>query len=281
VSGNDEAPRVVAFAPDDWELLRALRLRALAEDPYAFGSTHVRELAFDEATWRERTTRMAYATVDGEPAGIAGAGLPDDDSVELLGMWTAPEFRGRGVGRALVDWAITSARELGRRRVGLWYADGNESARRLYERCGFVETDEHPEVPYAKADHRMVMQLPDPVERGEAARVDELVIPVLRVADAARAVRWYARLGFVKQWEHQFAVGFPWFVCITRGPMRLYLSEHLGDARPDTLLHLNVGNIDTIAAEFEETVDEHGLAGRQVNLVDPDGNRLRIATPRG
>ena len=45
------------------------------------------------------------------------------------------------------------------------------------------------------------------------------------------------------------------------------------------MLHLNVANIDAIAAEFGETVDEHGLAGRQVNLVDPDGNRLRIATP--
>ena len=109
---------------------------------------------------------------------------------------------------------------------------------------------------------------------------DELVIPVLRVADAARAVRWYARLGFVKQWEHQFEAGFPWFVCVARGPMRLYLSEHLGDARPDTLLHLNVADIDAVAAEFGETVDEHGLAGRQVNLVDPDGNRLRVATPR-
>ena len=225
---------------------------------------------------------MAYATVDGEPAGIAGAGLPDDDSVELLGMWTAPEFRGRGVGRALVEWAVATAREQGRRRVGLWYADGNDSARRLYERCGFVETDDHPEAPYAKADHRMVLHLPRSARcraRSRRQRVDELVIPVLRVADAARAVRWYARLGFVKQWEHQFEAGFPWFVCVARGPMRLYLSEHLGDARPDTLLHLNVANIDAIAAEFGEAVDEHGLAGRQVNLVDPDGNRLRVATP--
>ena len=77
-------PRVGAFAPDDWELLRALRLRALTDDPYAFGSTHARELEFDEASWRERTTRMAYATVAGEPAGIAGAGRPDDASLESL-----------------------------------------------------------------------------------------------------------------------------------------------------------------------------------------------------
>jgi len=35
-----------------------------------------------------------------------------------------------------------------------------------------------------------------------------------------------------------------------------------------------------VATEFAITVDEQGLAGRQVNLEDLDGNRLRIATPR-
>ena len=106
------------------------------------------------------------------------------------------------------------------------------------------------------------------------------MIPVLRVENAARAVDWYARLGFHKEWEHQFEPNFPWFVSIARGGMRIYLSEHEGDARPDTLLHLNVADIDAVAAEFGLTVDEEGLAGRECHLEDPDRNRLRIATPR-
>jgi catechol 2,3-dioxygenase-like lactoylglutathione lyase family enzyme len=110
--------------------------------------------------------------------------------------------------------------------------------------------------------------------------MDEEVIPVLHVEDAARAVSWYARLGFVKQWEHQFAPGFPWFVSVARGRIRLYLSEHTGDARPNTLVHLNIADIDAVASEFKMSVDERGLAGRQCNLEDPDGNRLRVATPR-
>jgi hypothetical protein len=32
--------------------------------------------------------------------------------------------------------------------------------------------------------------------------------------------------------------------------------------------------------EFEIPVDEEGLAGGQCDLVDPDGNRLRVATGR-
>ena len=110
--------------------------------------------------------------------------------------------------------------------------------------------------------------------------MDDEVVPVLRVDDAARAVAWYARLGFEKEWEHQFEPGYPWFLCVARGDVRLYLSEHKGDARPDTLIHLYVRDIDNVSAEFGIPVDEEGLAGREVHLVDPEGNRLRVATRR-
>src|SRR3954449_1685620 len=110
--------------------------------------------------------------------------------------------------------------------------------------------------------------------------MSEEVVPVLRVEDAARAVGWYARLGFVKEWDHQFEPDFPWFVSVARGTVRLYLSEHKGDARPDTLIHLYVRDVDAVSKEFGAPVDEEGLAGRECALVDPDGNRLRVATRR-
>ena len=110
--------------------------------------------------------------------------------------------------------------------------------------------------------------------------MDEEVVPVLRVEDAVRAVAWYERLGFRKEWEHQFEPGFPWFVSVARGSIRLYLSEHKGDAVPNTLVHLYVNDIDAVSQEFDVPVDEEGLAGRECDLEDPDGNRLRIATRR-
>jgi catechol 2,3-dioxygenase-like lactoylglutathione lyase family enzyme len=109
--------------------------------------------------------------------------------------------------------------------------------------------------------------------------VSEAVIPVLRVEDAERAVSWYGRLGFAKQWEHRFEPGFPAFVCVDRGPMRLFLSEHEGDARPDTLLYLSVDDVDAIAGEFGVTPEDAPWA-REIELHDPDGNRLRIGTAR-
>jgi catechol 2,3-dioxygenase-like lactoylglutathione lyase family enzyme len=110
--------------------------------------------------------------------------------------------------------------------------------------------------------------------------VDEEVVPVLYVEDAPRAVAWYERLGFSKEWEHQFEPGLPLFVSVARGRARLYLSEHTGDARPNTLIHLYVDDIDAISEEFGIPVDEEGLAGRECALEDPDGNRLRVATRR-
>ena len=207
---------VRACVPDEWETYRDLRLRALAEDPDAFGSTHARELEFTEEIWRERAAGMAVAECDGRPAGIVGAWQFEPMATELVGMWVASECRGRGVGEALVAWVIDRAREQGSARVGLWFAAGNDAARRLYERCRFVEVEDATPVEdrYARSDHRMVLPLRDHVVEPPPA---EAVIPVLRVAQAARAVEWYARLGFEKQWEHQFEPGFPWFVSVARG----------------------------------------------------------------
>ncbi|MDG9706255.1 glyoxalase superfamily protein [Streptomyces sp. DH37] len=108
--------------------------------------------------------------------------------------------------------------------------------------------------------------------------MDEEVIPILRVGDVAAAVGWYERLGFTRQWEHRFEPGFPAFAEVARGRVRLFLSEHTGDARPGTLVYLRVKDVDAVAAEFGAQVTRAPWA-REVELRDPDGNRLRVGTP--
>jgi catechol 2,3-dioxygenase-like lactoylglutathione lyase family enzyme len=109
--------------------------------------------------------------------------------------------------------------------------------------------------------------------------MDEEVIPILHVEDAAAAVRWYERLGFAKQWEHRFEPGFPAFVEVARGRVRLFLSEHEGDAWADTLIYLRLRDVDAVAAEFGVRAEDAPWA-RELELRDPDGNRLRIGTPK-
>ena len=102
------------------------------------------------------------------------------------------------------------------------------------------------------------------------------VILVLRVADAAAAVAWYGRLGFTEQWVHRFGPGMPAFVSIVRDRARLFLSEHRGDAWPDTLVHLYVSDVDAVVAGFGRP-DGEPPYGCELELRDLDGNRLRIS----
>ncbi|HEY3087266.1 MAG TPA: glyoxalase superfamily protein [Jatrophihabitantaceae bacterium] len=104
------------------------------------------------------------------------------------------------------------------------------------------------------------------------------VIPILRVGNIAEAVTWYQRLGFTQEWEHRLEPGLPAFVSIARGPMRLFLSEHDGDARPNTLVYLRVRDVDEFGAKLGQPVEERPWA-REVHVRDSDGNRLRIGTP--
>ncbi|MFV5995853.1 glyoxalase superfamily protein [Streptomyces sp. NPDC056231] len=108
--------------------------------------------------------------------------------------------------------------------------------------------------------------------------MDEEVIPILHVKDAAVAVAWYERLGFTQQWEHRFGPGFPAFVEVARGRVSLFLSEHKGDARPYTLVYLRVRDVDAVADEFGVQAKDAPWA-REIELRDPDGNRLRVGTP--
>lgn len=58
--------------------------------------------------------------------------------VVLNDLFVAPEHRGAGVARALVQAAARAAREAGAVRLDLSTQHGNAPARRLYESLGFV-----------------------------------------------------------------------------------------------------------------------------------------------
>jgi ribosomal protein S18 acetylase RimI-like enzyme len=65
------------------------------------------------------TGEMAVATVDGEIAGAVRVHLVSDDTGEFGMLAAAPEHRGLGVGRALVQFAEQHSREQGMRAMQL------------------------------------------------------------------------------------------------------------------------------------------------------------------
>jgi GNAT superfamily N-acetyltransferase len=152
---------------DDWAQLRTVRLAALLDAPAAFESTHVGESALGPVTWRERAGAEGhFLAFDGDqPVGLA-AGLWFDhlppDERHLVGMWVTPRVRGQGVAGRLTAAVATWARAVGAARLSLWVVVGNESARRVYLRCGFVATGIIQPVKAPgpqRREERMVLQL--------------------------------------------------------------------------------------------------------------------------
>ncbi|MHB8641947.1 MAG: GNAT family N-acetyltransferase [Gaiellaceae bacterium] len=135
---------------DDWETLRELRLRALADAPNAFLQTLAEARNFPEERWRERADASdGQATFVFDDGGMVACFVSDDpDTVFLVAMWVAPEQRGSGAARELVDAVVSWAREGRAARVLLSVERDNARAARFYEKCGFVELDEMPVFPY-------------------------------------------------------------------------------------------------------------------------------------
>lgn len=103
-------------------------------------------------------------------------------------------------------------------------------------------------------------------------------VPILRVTDAAASAEWYRRLGFEPIFEHRFAPELPAYVGIRRDDAEIHLSEHTGDAPPGSVLYLWVDAVDPLAAAVGVAVEEQPW-GREIEVRDPDDNRLRIAEP--
>jgi ribosomal protein S18 acetylase RimI-like enzyme len=144
--------------PADWEVMREIRLTALQEAPYAFGSTYAREAQFTKEQWLARlhdraVTYLAYLPGLAEPVGIAGVYVsPGDDDAdgehpEIVSMWVCPAARGQKVGEALVEATADWARHHGFGVLHLGVTESNAAARRLYERCGFMLTGERKPLP--------------------------------------------------------------------------------------------------------------------------------------
>jgi ribosomal protein S18 acetylase RimI-like enzyme len=142
--------KIRALEESDAADFRALRLRALREDPDAFLLTYEEEQRDSLETFAERLR----AHGDDAERRVLGA-FEEDRLVGLVayyrerpqkarhrariwGMYVAPEARGRGYGRALLEDAIARlTRAGGVDQVELEVAATAAEARALYESLGF------------------------------------------------------------------------------------------------------------------------------------------------
>lgn len=84
--------------------------------------------------------RLALALVDGRPAGCIALRRFDPGRCEAKRLYVRPEFRGHGLGRALLDWVIAEARAAGYREMVGDTMPVMDRALSMYDRYGFERT---------------------------------------------------------------------------------------------------------------------------------------------
>ncbi len=91
--------------------------------------------------------RLALAIVEGKPAGCIALRRVDKSRVEAKRLYVRSEFRGHGVGRALLEWAMAEARAAGySEMVGDTMPEMRE-ALALYDRIGFERSGPYADRP--------------------------------------------------------------------------------------------------------------------------------------
>lgn len=85
---------------------------------------------------------ILLAEVDGEAVGVVAVQpLDDEGACEMKRLYVRPEFRNRGIGRALASAIVEEARGLGHEVMRLDTVASMSAARRLYRSLGFEERD--------------------------------------------------------------------------------------------------------------------------------------------
>jgi len=136
------------------EVIRELTLRAYAEyatimDPASWAGLRQ---ALTDALASDKPVERILADDDGRIVGSAMLYAPESDAYgalvsasaapEIRLVAVAPDSRGRGIAKALVDECIRRARAQGAREVGLHTSRSMRAAMAMYANLGFVRAPE-------------------------------------------------------------------------------------------------------------------------------------------
>jgi ribosomal protein S18 acetylase RimI-like enzyme len=131
-----EAPFQIRPSRDDDRLPLAILFAAVAEERDGIATEPPVDVEARAASW----------TIDGTLVAVAGTKIVGSLHVDQsrfgfgeIGMAVAREWRGRGVGSALLAAAIEHARERGLHKLSLGVFAHNAAAIALYRKFGFVE----------------------------------------------------------------------------------------------------------------------------------------------
>ena len=134
-----------ALRPGDFGRIVALHGDLYARE-HGFDCTFEAYVAAPLAEFVMRSSpreRIWLEDIDGRIEGSIAIVAESDTTAQLRWFLVAPEARGTGLGRRLLEEAIGFSRATGYERIILWTVSALERARRLYETAGFRRVDAH------------------------------------------------------------------------------------------------------------------------------------------
>lgn len=142
------SPGVRILDEHDAPALWRIRLEALQREPHAFSESAAEHQArsVEEVAARMRTTSESFglgAFVDGDLVGILRFERAQREKnrhrASIHAVYVTPEYRGRGIARALLNELLRVARaEPGLEQLELSVSTEQKAARHLYESFGFT-----------------------------------------------------------------------------------------------------------------------------------------------
>ena len=172
---NEAKPTIRALNEQDAEAFHAMRLQATQNYPAGIVTTYEEEARRtpEQSQARVRATEdeVVFGAFDGDKlVGITGLYRDPRRKVAhkalIWGVFVDPGYRRGGVGRQLLESAITHARGMGLLQINLVVSEKNPRAQALYRSFGFVRYGVEPrglcvDGEYAD-DELMVLFLDDP-----------------------------------------------------------------------------------------------------------------------
>lgn len=126
------------FLAKSWEWLNDAEIKALTRTPDF--TKEQQEAFFDSLSLRADYLIWGIALA-GQPIGACGLKHITESEAEYWGYIGEKPYWGRGLGRQLIEHCEGIARTKGLKALYLHVGADNLRARRLYEKCGFLEEE--------------------------------------------------------------------------------------------------------------------------------------------
>ncbi len=135
--------KIRCLTSEDWQIWKSFRLAALKDSPQSFASSYEEEVNWSDLDFQEGLNNNAIfgAFMESKLIGSAGfyrltLGKANHKGV-IWGIYTHPDYRGRGVASALIGEIKIHASHLGLIQLHLTSILVNVASLKLYQKLGF------------------------------------------------------------------------------------------------------------------------------------------------